>query len=93
MKCALCNQPAERFIDKNLCLYHYNQVKPYGIIDQQELLKLKKCSFCGDIGKTVKHHSNYFPQQIIQICRHCHLKLHQGKKYPESQIFYKGVLE
>ena len=59
-KCVYCNQPGVRLTKHLLCMYHYALEKPWGSIDRKELANYKKCSICGDIGKTVKHHVNYY---------------------------------
>lgn len=93
MKCDLCNQPCSNYTTHNVCVWHYHLEKP--INDWQhkkELQQLKKCEICGDMAKTVKHHVNYFPEQIQQVCYHCHMLIHKGKPYPESKLFYKDVI-
>lgn len=93
-KCFYCNQPAVRYTNNDICIWHYHLEKPS--MDWQfkkELPKLKKCIICGDMAKVEKHHVNYFPQQIQQVCYHCHQLIHKSKPYPESKTFYKGVIE
>lgn len=94
--CDLCNQPDCHFYqNKRMCAYHYwiaRGSKPENCCKKKVDL-MHKCTICGDIAKTEKHHVNYFPEQIQQICYHCHMLIHKGKKYPESQTFYKGVVE
>ena len=96
MKCDLCNQPEAHFyLNKRMCIYHYS-IQPNRInteTKRERFLELKKCSICGDMAKTEKHHVNYFPEQIQQVCYHCHALIHKGKPYPESKTFYKGVIE
>lgn len=94
--CDLCNQPIKHFAyNKNLCVFHYCTVRGFNRCTacDKAFTKLKKCIICGDMAKTEKHHVNYFPQQIQQICYHCHMTIHKGKRYPGSQAFYKGVIE
>ena len=96
MKCDLCNQPEKHFaLNKRLCVYHYCTLRGFNRCRScdEDFLKLKQCITCVDMAKTIKHHVNYYPQQIQQLCDHCHKLIHKGKKYPESQIFYKGVVE
>jgi 5-methylcytosine-specific restriction endonuclease McrA len=56
-------------------------------IKNNKLLKDKKgiCFICGKIGQTEKHHikskgsgGNDTPENLIEICRICHTKIHSG---------------
>jgi len=36
------------------------------------------CLECGKEGEVVRHHSSYFPEQLRQVCRNCHGKIHRN---------------
>lgn len=96
MKCDFCNQQEEHFaLNHKLCTYHYCTMRGFNRCPKcdKKFLTLKKCCMCGDMAKTEKHHVCYFPEMFQNICYSCHMKTHKGKKYPESQTFYKGVVE
>ena len=57
------------------------------IVDKK-LLKDKKgtCQICGKVGQTEKHHiktkgsgGNDTEDNLIEVCRICHTKIHNGK--------------
>ena len=37
-----------------------------------------KCFICSKEGKVVKHHVNYFPEQLQQLCYSCHKGFHKN---------------
>lgn len=96
MKCDFCNQQEEHYaLDHRLCTYHYCTMRGFDRCPKcdEKFKQLKKCIICGDMAITRKHHVNYFQEQIQQVCSHCHQLIHKTKRYPESNLFYKGVIE
>lgn len=50
------------------------------------------CIQCGKFGEVVKHHTNYFPEMIIAVCKSCHQKIHGNEESQLSKLakeFYK----
>jgi hypothetical protein len=43
-----------------------------------------QCAACGDYFPTeqmILHHVRYEPEELVTVCRSCHLVIHRGKKY------------
>jgi hypothetical protein len=43
-----------------------------------------KCEACGDYfpaEQMVRHHISYEPEELVTVCRSCHLLIHRGRKY------------
>lgn len=56
-------------------------------IENKKILQDKKgiCEVCGKKGQTEKHHiqtkgsgGDDVPENLIEVCRKCHTKIHQG---------------
>ena len=46
-----------------------------------KLVKSNICSNCEKVGRTDAHHLDYNkPDEIIELCHSCHIKLHKVKK-------------
>lgn len=43
---------------------------------------MTNCELCG-AGEAIKHHTSYFPEKTMFVCRKCHSKIHKAGKYPE----------
>ena len=39
---------------------------------------MNKCEICNSSKNVIKHHVNYFPEEIMYICRSCHIKIHKN---------------
>lgn len=53
------------------------------------------CVVCGkdlDYNSVIKHHVNYNPEKIIDVCRSCHLKIHRSDKYPNLKPKVKRLV-
>lgn len=66
----------------------FNPVPKQKRIINKKLLKDKKgiCEICGKKGQTEKHHiktkgsgGNDIEENLIEVCRICHTKIHAGK--------------
>lgn len=86
-KCYYCNNTSEFYPYSNVekkcvsvCKYCYCKLKPSWLdIYGKEISKYMKCVFCGTFAKrTIKHHVNYFPEQIVLVCVSCHNRIHKG---------------
>jgi hypothetical protein len=94
-KCDRCSNTATRYannkeLDKleHMCEIHYSKWNPQTAQIQKE--KIKQCVLCGTLtDNPIKHHVCYFPEMIQVVCKSCHSGIHQGKKYPDSNLFYK----
>jgi len=105
MKCAYCENKANRShcnhdtgIIEELCEFHYAKWHPG--LTQKEILKLfnesldrpNVCPICmSPLIYPVVHHTCYFPEMKMIICARCHVLIHKGQKYPESDEFYGRV--
>jgi len=98
MKCKYCNNKAKRLHARhdngeleNLCEIHYFEWEP----TQAKINgTIKECVICKTkIDNPIEHHTNYFPEQKMLLCRSCHSKEHKGKKHPESDQFYGKVVK
>lgn len=67
----------------------FNPVPKNKRIVNKKLLKDKKsrCQLCGKVGQTEKHHKKTkgsggddTEENLIEVCRQCHTKLHTGEK-------------
>jgi hypothetical protein len=82
-KCIYCNNVSTRspFFEKegrvvNVCDWHYKEIKPSALVN---LKGYGKCVLCNTVAKRpIKHHVNYFPEQLILVCVSCHNRIHKG---------------
>ena len=43
-----------------------------------------QCAACGDyfpLDQLIQHHVTYEPEELVSVCRSCHLVIHRGKRY------------
>ena len=47
-------------------------------------MPMPKCEACGDYfspDQMIRHHVRYQPEELVTVCRSCHLHIHRGRKY------------
>lgn len=60
-----------------------SQIRASGLINMRirrgQLARPDHCSNCGKVGKVDAHHDDYTkPDQVVWLCRSCHMKRHFG---------------